>query len=1665
MGNQLRCCLRRLFRCKDIPDQTEEQSPLLSRENSDVESLSPSGSDVLASPVLDQDHLLYPDIVLSSSHRTTLDRTDFSQQLELVLPEREQNKEQSTLKGECYEVFGEERTPSTKISPREFHHLDRNQLCTTEKELPLLSSLHSWPLERSSSPSRTLIYTHGQGSRYSHASPCQGMQLIAQGNGSHQLVFLNPKSAEIFSTPSSDSLAKESTHNEDEGGTQRAERTEQMELNVVHRDQNVAQLGQEVAEHMQSGVRSEDNAAQLNKGDVKITLDVTNRMEHYPVQSGQTEAQYRPSTAQRDETRHETVILISQNGEHEEPGLVDKRNQEEVTQTQEFVLEMDSSETEEDDTEMDQIVKTSANKEQYIPGNEPESPPSNQVLVELRSLNEEQDREKSEELERDKTLSNPDKRPEKNEQFTLFVVDKLFLASPSISGPSPNNILSDQIGISEPNRYSEKDLQEDPDSVDVDPSEDVGLTIRIQAPGIEPTDFQASPLAMVQEIKQVLMDREETCHRTCFSLQLNGNTLDNFTNLKSITGLQEGSLLKIVEEPYTVREVRFHIRHIRDLLKSLDPTDAYNGIEGSSLSFLRFFTEERVEENSKFRKRGEELKQFNCSPPEYILPGSKECLLGPLQPQSENLKPIECLKVLMTSNWNPPPGNRKIHGDLMYLNVLTMEDRGFSITASTRGFYLNQSTTYGFNPKPENPSMLSHSLVELLSQISPVFKKNFSLLLKKRTSTHPFERIGTPLQVFSWTAPALDHAMDCVRAEDACSSQLGYEGQVPGQVCDWNEELQSTRELPRQSLKDRLLRDRAIFKANSDFVSTATRGAMAVVDGNVMPINPSEEPRNHMYVWNNIFFSLGLDGHEHYEELGGEAAAHTASAIDLNGVRAYSALDAEGLYVLGTVLVDYRGYRITAQSIVPGILERDQEQSVIYGSIDFGKTVVSNEQFLKLLDKPSKHLRVQRHFVLNKDDSIVELCSSVECKGIVGNDGRHYIMDLLFTFPPDLNFLPVDGEDLNTECQQFGFPLQHPHRLVCLRQELIEAFVKHRYHSHKSVVSQDFDQESNSIREVGSPHSPHAAALQPPSDISSKGVDVATSNENNDSPSHSMNWSSFDIRFNPDIFSPGVRFPKECLQDIQEQKQLLKDAAAFLVSKRIPELIKSCVDHTAMPMDGFTLTEALHQYGINIRYLGTILEFIEKSPYKTKLDHVYRIALCELITRCTKHIFRTYLLAVESSSLSVSVSHFLNCFLSSPPDVPGAQQMDRLSSKRRSRRRRSRGSVSGEVRAVGGAWASLTSNELWKTIQAEAREYYHYCLPCDTIDQAVDKYGLQRITLLREISIKTGIQILIRDYQFDAKHRPVFTEDDILNIFPIIKHVIPKANDGIYLLHCGQTSIQQGSLKEGCELISQALGLFTNVYGALHQDVCVCLRLLGRIYYILGDYAEALSHQQKAVLISERVLGIDHPNTIQEYKHLGLYCFAGGQTSTALRLLYRARYLMLLVCGEDHPEMALLDSKIGLVLHGVMQCDLALKFLENALALTSKYHGPTSLKVAQGHHLLAKVNESKGDFRSALRHEKERYVIYRSQVGEEHEKTHESSEYLKHLTNQAVILQRTMNMIYKNRSGPSITPLTLATPSRLWVVEQLNLVTGIVLIPLSNKDLETLRDNTQKTSA
>ncbi|XP_071445866.1 clustered mitochondria protein homolog isoform X2 [Hetaerina americana] len=1311
--------------------------------------------------------------------------------------------------------------------------------------------------------------------------------------------------------------------------------------------------------------------------------------------------------------------------------------------------------------------------------------------------------------------------------------------------------------------------------------QDMGFTVKIVSPGTEPFDIQVSSMELVQEIHQLLMDREDTCHRTCFSLQLDGNTLDNFAELKNIEGLKEGSVIKVVEEPYTMREARIHVRHVRDLLKSLDPADAYNGVDCSSLAFLNVVTQGDILEKKKSR-----AESVDCTPPDYIMPGSKERPLLALQPQAKEQKAPLCIKVLTTSGWNPPPGHRKMRGDLMYLHVVTLEEKHYHITACSRGFFVNQSSEEEFNPKPSTPSHLCHSLIELLCQISPAFKRNFAFLQKKRTMRHPFERVATPYQVYAWCAPLIDHTVDSIRAEDTFSSKLGYEEHIPGQTRDWNEELQTTRELPHKNLPERLLRERAIFKVHSDFVAAATRGAMAVIDGNVMAINPGEEAKMQMFIWNNIFFSLGFDVRDHYKELGGDAAAFVAPRNDLQGVRVYSAVDPQGLYTLGTVVIDYRGYRVTAQSIIPGILEREQEQSVVYGSIDFGRTVVSHPKYLELLSKAGQQLKILPHSVRNEKGEVFELCSSVECKGIVGNDGRHYILDLMRTFPPDVNFLKLEGEELSKEVRSLGFPIEHKHKLCCLRQELIDSFIESRYlmyikyaafHLQQLGVKKQREREARSSQEKelkdkdgqvkrlekvmngsvavvkGSEvdsedktvvneskeqvivegerelekvvekqssesvekdkvngeksgeecktsvaakekeeelHSRNGVVSQKESveseleaDEAKKIVESITYSFSNGEEQEmeestrdivrraalavgSLKDTEFDIRFNPDVYSPGVKHVDPDGVRIRKERQLVKDAAEFLLTVQIPTFIRDCLDHSSAPMDGTTLCEAMHNRGINVRYLGKIADMLANVK---QLEYVHSIAVAELLTRAAKHIFTLYMQSTELMCLSAAVSHFLNCFLSSsqvPHPQQGTDELQTKNAKRRNKRKGRGGNPLDRGNVDGTEWASLTPRSLWAQLRTELKTYYDWEMAssADGIDAAVEHYSLQKISLLRSFCIKTGVQILLREYSFDSKNRLSFFEEDIINIFPVVKHINPRASDAYNFYTTGQGKIQQGFLKEGYELISEALNLLNNVYGATHPEIAQCLRMLARLNYVMGEHGEAMAYQQKAVLMSERVNGIDHPYTITEYTHLALYCFANSQVSTALKLLYRARYLALLVCGENHPEIALLDSNISLILHAVGEYELSLRFLEKALALNIRYYGAKSLKVAVSYHLVARTQSCMGDFRSALQNEKETYTIYKQQLGEDHEKTRESSECLRHLTTQAVVLQKKMNEICNGKAGAgaSLPPIQIQAPSMGSVLDMLNVINGILFVQISQQDIENFKAEIEK---
>lgn len=128
--------------------------------------------------------------------------------------------------------------------------------------------------------------------------------------------------------------------------------------------------------------------------------------------------------------------------------------------------------------------------------------------------------------------------------------------------------------------------------------------------------------------------------------------------------------------------------------------------------------------------------------------------------------------------------------------------------------------------------------------------------------------------------------------------------------------------------------------------------------------------------------------------------------------------------------------------------------------------------------------------------------------------------------------------------------------------------------------------------------------------------------------------------------------------------------------------------------------------------------------------------------------------------------------------------------------------------------------------------------------------------------------------------------------------------------------------------------------------------------------------------------------------------------------------------------------------------ELSLRFLEHALALNIKYYGDTSLKVAVSYHLVARTQSCMGDFRSALNHEKEAYAIYKQQLGFNHEKTQDSLECLRHLTQQAVVLQKKMNEYSNGKGGGSLPPIHIQPPSMGSVLEMLNVINGILFVQI-----------------
>ena len=104
---------------------------------------------------------------------------------------------------------------------------------------------------------------------------------------------------------------------------------------------------------------------------------------------------------------------------------------------------------------------------------------------------------------------------------------------------------------------------------------------------------------------------------------------------------------------------------------------------------------------------------------------------------------------------------------------------------------------------------------------------------------------------------------------------------------DWNEEFQVTKSFPGEHFLQRIQKDRSVHRIYSDFVEAAQKGATAIIEGKISPLNPNESLKQHVYVFNQIFFSFAIDLATSYRDLTSEenSPSFTQANHDINGLK------------------------------------------------------------------------------------------------------------------------------------------------------------------------------------------------------------------------------------------------------------------------------------------------------------------------------------------------------------------------------------------------------------------------------------------------------------------------------------------------------------------------------------------------------------------------------------------------------------------------------------------------------------------------------------------------------------------------------------------------------------------------------------------------------------
>jgi tetratricopeptide (TPR) repeat protein len=203
----------------------------------------------------------------------------------------------------------------------------------------------------------------------------------------------------------------------------------------------------------------------------------------------------------------------------------------------------------------------------------------------------------------------------------------------------------------------------------------------------------------------------------------------------------------------------------------------------------------------------------------------------------------------------------------------------------------------------------------------------------------------------------------------------------------------------------------------------------------------------------------------------------------------------------------------------------------------------------------------------------------------------------------------------------------------------------------------------------------------------------------------------------------------------------------------------------------------------------------------------------------------------------------------------------------------------------------------------------------------------------------------------------------------------------------GRGSYELAMFDSALEWFGRALTISEKVFGKDHPDTATSDNNIAVVYHSQGDYPKAIEWHQKALDIFEKVLGKEHQATAATYNNIANVYDSQGDYPEALKWHRKALAVKEKVPGKDHPDTATSYNNIALVYYSQGDYPKALKWHRKALAVKEKVLGKEHPDTAASYNNIANVYHSQGDYPEALEWHKKALAVKEKVRGKDHPNT------------------------------------------------------------------------------